>query len=164
MFFAHILETFNGCLIISRNVLALENTPHFACLAPRRLNFVTIYAQRKAGRGNGRDGWHFASHFSPSHGPSSSSVSRVTCVLRSPLRFDEISWRNFVEFSREQKTKNTEFRLHFFCTVLYVRKMKGLRRSGRHLATSPLVCPGRLRNEGRNSLLKKHHYSDLKYF
>ena len=33
-------------------------------------------------------------------------------------RFDEISWRSFVEFSREQRTKNTEFRLHFFCTVL----------------------------------------------
>ena len=32
--------------------------------------------------------------------------------------FDEISWRNFVEFSREQRTKNTEFRLHFFCKVL----------------------------------------------
>ena len=35
-------------------------------------------------------------------------------------RFDENSWRNFVEFSREQRTKNTEFCLHFFCTVLYV--------------------------------------------
>ena len=36
-------------------------------------------------------------------------------------RFDEISWRNFVEFSREQRTKNTEFSFaqHFFCTVLY---------------------------------------------
>ena len=34
-------------------------------------------------------------------------------------RFDEISWRNFVEFLRDQRTKNTEFRLHFFCTVLY---------------------------------------------
>ena len=30
-------------------------------------------------------------------------------------------WRNFVEFSREQRTKNTEFSFaqHFFCTVLY---------------------------------------------
>ena len=36
-------------------------------------------------------------------------------------RFDEISWRNFVEFSREQRMKNTEFRLHFFYTVLYVQ-------------------------------------------
>ena len=34
-------------------------------------------------------------------------------------RFDEISWRNFVEFLRDQRAKNTEFRLHFFCTVLY---------------------------------------------
>ena len=37
-------------------------------------------------------------------------------------RFDEISWRNFVELSREQRTKSTEFRLHFFCTVLYIYK------------------------------------------
>ena len=35
-------------------------------------------------------------------------------------RFDKISRRNFVEFLREQRTKNTEFRLHFFCTVLYL--------------------------------------------
>ena len=28
-------------------------------------------------------------------------------------------WRNFVEFSREQRTQNTELRLHFFCTVLW---------------------------------------------
>ena len=35
--------------------------------------------------------------------------------------FDEILWRNFVEFSREQRTKNTEFSFaqHLFCTVLY---------------------------------------------
>ena len=38
--------------------------------------------------------------------------------MKIPERFDEISWRNFVEFSREQRTKNTEFCLHFFCTVL----------------------------------------------
>ena len=28
-------------------------------------------------------------------------------------------WRNFVEISREQRTQNTELRLHFFCTVLW---------------------------------------------
>ena len=28
-------------------------------------------------------------------------------------------WRNFVEFSREQRTQNTDLRLPFFCTVLW---------------------------------------------
>ena len=34
LFFTHTLQRFDGCLIISRNVLALENRPHFAYLVP----------------------------------------------------------------------------------------------------------------------------------
>ena len=34
LFFTHTLQRFDGHLIISRNVLALENSPHFACLLP----------------------------------------------------------------------------------------------------------------------------------
>ena len=45
--------------------------------------------------------------------------SEFRLTRRPRERFDETSWRNFVEFSREQRTKDTEFRLHFFCTVLY---------------------------------------------
>ena len=38
--------------------------------------------------------------------------------------FNEIAWRTFVKFSRDQRAKSGEFCFHFFYTVLYNCKKK----------------------------------------
>ena len=49
------------------------------------------------------------------------ALAKLAKFRQNEISFDsmKISER-FDEFSREQRTKNTEFRLHLFCTVLYI--------------------------------------------
>ena len=48
-------------------------------------------------------------------------------TLRNIFRkFDDFSWKNifrkFIEKSQEQRTNFHEFRLHYFCTILYLKE------------------------------------------